>query len=516
MDKFFDRSWVIKLSSITIAIMLFLMVNMENQAANQAGGGIPGVTDGEQIMEDVPLNIYYDEDNYVLTDAPETVEVNLRGPQSGLTLAQVTQDQQEVFVDLENQEAGVHYERVQHRGFQPDLRVSIVPLTVRVTLQERQSTAYPVEVELLNEDDVADGYSAGTPQVSPETVNVTAAEGVLEQVASARALADVAGYSENFTDSVPVLLYDEAGNEVEVEADPAEVEVTVPISSASKEVPLRVSSTGNLDDGLTVENIALNPDTVTVYGPENVLNDITFIDLPEINLNETESDSAFEVDIPLPDGVDQIDPDTAMVEVETTASSADTREFSNFSIEIEGLDEDLSLEFAELTTNEMTLLVEGDADQLEELERSDFSASIDLSGLGTGSHTVPLELDGPSGVTLPQEGAGIDIILSNGDGEADTDDASDENAVNDPETEEEENTPEDAENNNEEDNIETNEQDSPAEIENNDGNDAEGTEENAAEEEQEEEDENEEETAEPTDIEEDAEDLNEDENDLEN
>lgn len=458
MDKFFDRGWVIKLSSITIAVMLFLMVNMENQAANQAGGGIPGITDGEQTLEDVPLNIYYDEENYILTDAPETVEVNLRGPQSGLTLAQVTQDQQEVFLNLENEEAGVHYERVQHRGFQPDLRVSIVPLTVRVTLEERQTASFPVEIELLNEDDVADGYTLGEPEAAPDTVSVTAAESVIEQIDSARAVVDAAGLSENFTDSAAVLLYDEAGSELEIETDPQEVEITVPISGASKEVPLRVSETGALTDGMSVDGISLNPDAVTIYGAESTLNDISFIELPDIDLSEIEGDTTIQTDIPVPEGVERVEPEETTVNIEISSEQA--REFSNFPITVNGLDPSLTIEFSELAANEMTLRVEGSPELLEEAAPEDFTASIDLSGLETGGHTVPLELTGPEGADLPQQGAGIDVILFNGETEEDP--PPEEDTAEEPEPENEENAGPNIENNITEENEENSENDTEA------------------------------------------------------
>ncbi len=108
LDKLFNKKWFIKVSSIVIAIMLFLMVNMDN-VANQPGG-LPGVTDGSRVLEEVDLQVYYDEENHVLTEAPEFVQVNLRGPQNVLTVAQVTQAQQELFIDLSDMEAGIHYE----------------------------------------------------------------------------------------------------------------------------------------------------------------------------------------------------------------------------------------------------------------------------------------------------------------------------------------------------------------------------------------------------------------------
>ncbi|SDN85301.1 CdaR family protein [Alkalicoccus daliensis] len=413
MDKLFSKGWFIKLTSIVIAVMLFLMVNMENQAANQTGAGIPGITDGERVMEEVPLNIYYDEENYVLTEAPETVQVNMRGPQNVLTLAQVTQGQQEVFVDLEGEEAGVHYARVEHRGFQPDLRLSIVPLTVRVTLQERQTTSFPVDVELENEGDIAEGYTAGEPVVEPSTVDVTAAEGMVNQVAEARVTIDLAGHSEDFTESASVVLYDDAGNELDITADPPAVDVMVPVTSPNKEVPLRSSREGSLTEGVAIDSINLNPEAVTIYGPVDVLNEISFIDIADINLSEIEGDSRLEVEVPVPEGVERVEPEQVIIEIETT--SEEERNFSDFPVDVEGLGNDYNIEFPDLTDNEFTLEVRGSAELLERLDRTDFTAFIDVEGLEPGEHSVPLEIEAPQNVRLPQQGMTFDIILSTDD-----------------------------------------------------------------------------------------------------
>ncbi|WP_231686895.1 CdaR family protein [Bacillus sp. JCM 19034] len=49
----------------------------------------------------------------------------------------------------------------------------------------------PVQVEFLNEGDVKEGYSLGTPIVSPVNVEVTAARDQVAELKHARAYIDV-------------------------------------------------------------------------------------------------------------------------------------------------------------------------------------------------------------------------------------------------------------------------------------------------------------------------------------
>ncbi|SES15830.1 CdaR family protein [Salipaludibacillus aurantiacus] len=408
MDKLFNKSWFIKLTSLVIAVMLFLMVNMDN-TTNQPGG-IPGITDGSRILEEVDLNVYYDEDRYVLTEAPETVQVTLRGPQNILTLAQVTQPQQEVFVDLEGKEAGVHYERVQHRGFPTDLNLSIVPMTVRVTIQEKQTASFPVDVELVNEGEMEEGYVAGTPEAAPSTVEVTAAQGIIDQVASARAIVDMSGRATSFEEAVPVTFYDQNGNEMELTGDPAAVEVSVPVTSPNKSVPLRIGRNGDLPAGMAIDSISINPERVTIYGPVDVINNISFIDLPNLEVGDLSGGSSYELDVPVPDGVERVDPETVTIEVET--ADEESRTFSDFGIQVEGLGSSQTIQFLEPEDGQFDLVVNGSQGVLGRLERPDLRAEINVNGLSAGEHEAELEITGPQNLRFPQQDMTVNFIIS--------------------------------------------------------------------------------------------------------
>jgi len=416
LDKLFNKNWFIKLSSLVIAFLLFLMVNMDNTTIQP--GGVPGNTDGSRVLEEVNLEIYYDEDNYVLTEAPEFVQVNLRGPQNVLTVAQVTQAQQELFIDLSDMEAGVHYEKVQHRGFPAGLTISVVPATVRVTIQEKQTVSFPVEVVLANEGEIEEGYVVGTPSVSPSSVDVTAAQGMIEQIAIARVTVDLTGRDSSFTESISVDLYDENGNEMDLTANPPAVEVDVPITSPNKEIPIRIETSGELPDGVAIDSISTEPETVTIFGPVDVINDISFIDLSSIDLTEITTDTEFEMEVPVPDGIEKVEPETVMVDIEATQE--EEREFSEFEIEVEGLENDQLIEFISPEEGQIDLIVKGSADALERLERQDLQASIDVEGLSEGEHEAQLSINGPQNIRFLQNDMTVSFILSENNGSVNT------------------------------------------------------------------------------------------------
>ncbi|WP_096186318.1 CdaR family protein [Evansella halocellulosilytica] len=428
MDKWFSNPWVIKGVSLLIAIMLFLMVNMDNNNMRTQPGGIPGITDGERVLEDVPLTILYDEENYVLTDAPETVQVTLRGPQNLLVLSQLSRSTYEVFVDLREDGAGEHYERIRHSGFPQELQVSIVPMAVPVTLQEKQTVSYPVEVDLINEDELPEGYSVGSPSVEPSTIEVTAAEGLIQQIDSVRTTVDVSDRDGPFQESSSIVVLDRNGNELPVDTEPSDVEISVPISSPEKEVSVRVEEEGEANEGITIDSITPIPETVTIFGPLDVLDGISYIDGITVDLSEITGDTTLEVDVPLPDDVERVDPETITIEIETTEE--ETVEFSDMEIEVIGLSEDKSYSFLSPSEGLIDIVLMGSPSELDGIDRDDIDIFINAEDLSDGEHEVSLEINGPRNITVESNQSNVNFIVYDGDDEnaqaSDSDESDDE------------------------------------------------------------------------------------------
>ncbi|MBU9710727.1 YbbR-like domain-containing protein [Evansella tamaricis] len=412
MDKWFNNPWFIKGISVVIAILLFLMVNYEN--VNNQPGGIPGISSTSRELVDVPLTVYYDEDRHVLTEAPETVQVTVRGPNNILNQFRYARQNYEIFVDLREKEAGTHYERVQYRDFPNGITVTVSPSTVRVITQEKQTVSFPVDVELTNQGAIEDGYTVGTPQATPSSVDITAAQGLVEQIATVRASVDVTGRNATFQETASVTVLDQSGNVLNLNPDPPAVEVTVPITSPNKEVPLRIEREGTLPEGMAIENITSEPGVVTIYGPVDVINDISFIDGIKINLSDITGDDVIEIPVPVPNGVERVEPETILVTVDV--SQEETREFSEVPIDVTGLQEGRSYTFLEPDDGVVNLVLMGSPGVLGRIERGEFQLYVDLEGLGDGEHEVPLLFNGPQNVRaegLPS----ISILIYDSDSE---------------------------------------------------------------------------------------------------
>ncbi|NEU32575.1 YbbR-like domain-containing protein [bacterium LRH843] len=409
MDKLFNNHWFIKIISFFIALMLFAVVNLDNISSKP--GVLPQLSPANYTIDEVDVKVIYDEENYAIIDQTEHVKVNLKGPQSDITMFQLKKPSYEVFVDVTDREEGAHTLSVQHRGFPNELTVSIVPQFVRVELQEKQTVSLPIQVELENVNEVEEGYTVGTPIVTPVNVEVTAARSFVANVATAKVYVDVAGADKMLEKAVPVVLYDKRGQEIDLPVNPTVVDVRVPITSPNRVVPLKIKRVGALVEGLSIQDVRVDPAEVTIYGPTEIIKGINVVEAGELNLDEIIEDGSYEMQVPIPSGVEKVSPET--VNVTVIIGNEEKKELVDVPIEVIGNGEGQTVTFTDKKEKAITLTAKGTNALLEKLTLADIQAFIDISGLFAGDHIVPVEINGPANIRFNPEELTISITISN-------------------------------------------------------------------------------------------------------
>lgn len=395
MDSLYDNPWFIKVVAFFVAVMLFAIVNID--LGNNQPGGLPMITDTSYTLEKVPLIVYYSEDQYAITEITEYVQVNLRGPQSVITYMKITPPTYEIFLDLRNLEAGTHNINVQHEGFPKELAtVNIVPQSVKVTIEEKKTVSLPIEIDFINKEGVKADYTIGIPIVNPVNVEITAAESIIEQVAFAKGFVDLKGVTETVEKSIPIKVYDQQGNELDIDVNPTIVDVKIPVTGPNKEVTLKLKRVGELPEGLSIHTIYTEPKDVTIYGPREVIDEIEFIEGVEIDLTKITENTILEVDVPVPKGVEEVSP--AIVKVVVEVAIEEAVEFEDIAVEIIGLSERMNLSFLRPEEEVMTVTAKGSPSTIERLKINDIKMYIDVNQLSIGEHTVPVQINGPQNV----------------------------------------------------------------------------------------------------------------------
>ncbi|HLS20338.1 MAG TPA: CdaR family protein [Bacillota bacterium] len=395
MDSWFNNKWFVRAVSLAFAILLYVFVNVEGTTTDSR---IPSETDRVEVLENVPVDILIDDEQYVVSGVPEVVTVSLEGPYS-ILMPTAKQRNFDVFVDLQDLEAGEHTVEIDHNRIPNELSVYIEPKTISIVIEERATKEFPVQVDFINADQLPDGYELGAVEVKPEIVTVTSSQTIIDQIAMVKVFVDVAGLTESINNrEVPVNVYDNQGNGLNIRVVPENVVVSVEVDNPNKVVDVTVATKGDLPNGYDIFEITSNVDNIEIFARRDILEDIEEITTEEINLADIDESQTIQVDLALPDGVVTKDE-----KIDVTIKLQQTREFNNVPIAIENEANEQTITFKTPNKRELNLTVIGEDNKVKDLSIDDFTLSIDVSGLEEGEHRLPIKVEGPDDVDIQIE-----------------------------------------------------------------------------------------------------------------
>ncbi|MFA8437797.1 YbbR-like domain-containing protein [Pueribacillus sp. YX66] len=408
MDKLLKSNWFVVLISFIFALMLYATVAVPKNMQNSGSESRNQV--GQEQLEDVEVHAYYDEAKYVVSGVPETVDVTLSGSPTQLFMARMEKNL-EVFADLNNLSVGTHTVRLQHRGLSDGIDVAIYPASITVTIEERVSKDFPITIEYVNKDSLPEGYNVSDAVVSPTKVTIYGSESQLNQIASIKGFVDLDGAQDTFMTSVPIKVYDKNDNELTgFSLNPNVVDVEIPIVSPHKFVPIKINRENSLPDGLSIESISANPETVVIFGSKGDIEKIEFVEVAvDLNkLSDKDGNSVtLTVDIPLPKGVKRVEPE--QIEITIELGKKETKTIKNVPLEVNGLREGLTVSFIDPKDGELDVAMSGAKTILERITAKDIHAIVDASGLGKGEHSVEVKFNGPQNVSWQKRKTTISI-----------------------------------------------------------------------------------------------------------
>ncbi|MCM3164798.1 YbbR-like domain-containing protein [Metabacillus litoralis] len=412
MDRLMNNHWVMRIIALFLAIMLYASVNIESgsQGGTQSTNPFNSSPSLDKAtVTDVPVVTYFDQENLVVTGVPETVNVTLEGPTVALTKARTVKDF-EIYADLNKLSIGTHRVQLKMKNLSEDLEASINPSTITVSIEEKVTKDFPVEVDFTNEDKLEEGYTPDQPIVNPNSIRVTASKEVIDRIETVQATVNLETAKETINQESRITIYDSDGNILPVEVEPSVVDVTVPIKSPSKTLPFKISREGELEKGLSILSIEPNPKEITVYGPLDVLEKYEFLDGIKVDLSEIQKDTTIEVDVPVPEGITKVSPEKIKIEIDIEEQQE--KVFSSQKIQEVGLSEGKVFDYIDPDSGAMDLTVYGAPSVINDIKSDDIELYINLSDLADGEHEVEVQVNGPQNLTWSLQKEKVKVRIS--------------------------------------------------------------------------------------------------------
>ena len=412
MDKLLETPWFLKVVALVLAALLYVMTNFD--FGSDSNSWNTPAQKGAEVIESVPVEVYYDRDNLVVTGIPETVNVNLEGPRNLLVIAKNSRDFR-LYIDLSDPEIelGTRNVKIQIRDLNDRLTATIDPGTVEVLIQEKITKEFTVTPE-FDRSLLEDGYIAKEPTVSPTTVKITGAKSTIDSIVYVKAIINLEeGVKDSVTLRAQVQAFDKDYNKLDVEIDPGTVEVEVPIISPSKTMNIVPVESGEPISGVTISNIEVEPTQVTLYGKQDVLDTIENLELP-IDISSIQENTTLTIPIVLPEGITTSSIDEITVKISVTSNENNEEEtppensdaedaedvdvskvFSDLRVQYIGLEDIYELTFITPLKGLMNVSITGKQSLISNLQPADIQVSIDVTDMGEGEHGAPILIKTP-------------------------------------------------------------------------------------------------------------------------
>lgn len=385
-DKISSKKSSLIIISLVLSFLVFILIDQEsNVMINQYA----------EILYDQPVTAVYNEESYVVEGLPESVDITLIGQRRHIFLAKQSPSKG-VSVDLTGLKPGNHKVTLKYAQRLKSLDYKLDPSQVTVTIYEKVSENRALTFDVLNQDSLDSKLYINDIEIDRSDVIVKGAQYKLDQVATVKALLDVKNIpnpkaEEIMVKDIPLVAYDNNGNIIDVEIVPKTVTANVKIISPSKEIPIKIVPEGELAFGKSIKTMETSISKITVYGSQDVVDSIQQLEVP-IDVNGLDKDKEYNVTLKRPKGITELSSKTLIVKVVLDNSSS--KEFENISVQTQNLDNNLKVQALSDSDRQVTVVVKGSEESINNITASDISAFVDLKNYGVGEHEVEVQVTG--------------------------------------------------------------------------------------------------------------------------
>ncbi|MGE7093769.1 CdaR family protein [Lysinibacillus sp. NPDC048646] len=319
MDKMMDSPWVLRIIALFLACLLFFSVRTELSSTNKT------ITNEQvEVIRDVPVDVYYDDESLIVTGIPKTVNVTIKGPMPLVIQTKAIKDFS-IFVDLNHLLIGEHKVELQYENISDKLQVTLDPATIDVNIEEKVTQEFRVDPEMNNRL-IDEGYILKGMTANPATVFVTGAKSAIESISYVKAtVTGEQGLNQPFSQEAAVKVLDRDLNKLDVTIEPDSVKVQVDIGEYSKELPVTMNETGKVQDGITIDKLSLDTTALRVYGKKSIIDVLAEI-LVDVDLSKITESKTYEFDVKLPEGVTKISESKVKVKADITKVEEESKE----------------------------------------------------------------------------------------------------------------------------------------------------------------------------------------------
>ena len=358
--------------------------------------------DVQVAAQNLPTNLV------IVGDLPRVI-TRYRGTRS--VTQELTVGQVRATVDLANVQApGIYRLPINVERPEDVWSVSSSPETATVAVEELTSKVLPVDVEVSS--DLGSNQQIGAITPSHSEVVVTGPSSLVERATTALVPVDIGNNTSDYSGTFTPAAVDAEGAPIAgLELTPESISVQVEVTARGRRVAVIAQISGSPAPGYEVVDRALNPSTVLVDGPPDVIQDLITVETEPIDVSGATENVTQRVAITgLPEGVRLIEPLSGQIDVVVQIRQQGIQQpLPGQEVTIINLAPGLS---ATVTPDTALVTVIASEQDLASLESDSLTVLVDLRGLGPGTYELRPRVVVPSNVEwLSIEPATVTVVI---------------------------------------------------------------------------------------------------------
>ena len=394
-EKWLNKKNTLVFISLFMALLLFFYVD------NQANTVIDSAA---EVLHNQTVEATYNKEAYVVEGIPETADVTLIGRTVDLYLAKQLSTGK-VSVDLSNLKEGTHKVDLSYESSINSVTYKLDPSSITVNVYPKVSQTKTVTIDVINKDKLDSKLSVQSVTLDKEEVIIKGTDDEksshnINKVATVKALVDVGSIVDpkagvNTVDKVKLVAYDKYGNVVDVEIVPETVTATVNIESYSGTAKLKVipKNIDKISFGKAISSITTSVNEISIYGDQETVNKYSESYIPiEVDVSGLTDNKTYTVVVPKPEGIREVSEKTITVKI--SIGKEESKEVDDIKIDAINLGPNLKAGAIGENSSKTTVVVKGTKEVLDAIDSTTIKATVDLSGLGEGEHTVNVKVSG--------------------------------------------------------------------------------------------------------------------------
>lgn len=387
-ERWLNKKNTLVFISLILALAVFFYVDSQSNTM---------IDSSAEVLRNQVVEATYNKEAYVIEGIPETADVTLIGRTVDLYLAKQLSSGK-VTVDLSNLKEGTHKVDLEYDGAINSVGYNLNPSSITINVYPKVSVTKTINIDVINKDKLDSILSIQSVTLDKEEVIIKGAEHNLEKVANVKALVDVSKIVDptagvNKVDDVKLVAYDDSGNVVDVEMVPDKVVATVNIESYSGEAKVKIIPTGEVAFGKAISSITSSVNTITIYGDEEVVKKYADSYIPiEVDVTALSENKTYTVVVPTPEGIREVSEKTITVKI--SLGDEESMEVEDIKIDAINLGPNLKASAIGENSSKTTVIVKGTKEVLESIDSTTIKATVDLTGLVEGEHTVKVTVTG--------------------------------------------------------------------------------------------------------------------------